>query len=98
MNTAILFKNYFQHAALVSVVTLAAFRLFNSFAAETASAATTATIFKPTEIAKTMPWFSGNALLSMINFCFIFYPVNFYRLSVFNKWHISCDFIYTEIT
>jgi hypothetical protein len=53
MNTSILFKKSFQHAALVSAVAaLAAFGASNSFAAST-SANSTATVIEPMEITKT---------------------------------------------
>jgi hypothetical protein len=46
MNTSILFKKSFQHAALISVVTLAAFGTSNSFAGKSASADAAATVFE----------------------------------------------------
>jgi hypothetical protein len=51
MNTSILFKKSFQHAALVSAVTLAAFGASNSFAAST-SASSTAVVIEPMAISK----------------------------------------------
>jgi hypothetical protein len=53
MNTSILFKKSFQHAALISVVTLAAFGTSNSFAAKSADAPVVATVFQPIEISTT---------------------------------------------
>jgi hypothetical protein len=51
MNTSILLKKSFQHAALVSAVTLAAFGASNSFAAST-SAGSTAVVIEPMAISK----------------------------------------------
>lgn len=53
MNTSILFKKSFQHAALISVVTLAAFGTSNSFAAKSANAPVAAEVFQPIEISTT---------------------------------------------
>jgi hypothetical protein len=50
MNTSILFKKSFQHAALISVVTLAAFGTSNSFAAKSADTTAAAQVFQPIEI------------------------------------------------
>jgi hypothetical protein len=51
MNLSILFKKSFQHAALVSAVTLAAFGVSNSFAASS-SADSNATVIEPIAITK----------------------------------------------
>ena len=51
MNSSVLLKKYFQHAALVSAVTLAAFGASNSFAASTGTGSS-ADVIAPIEISK----------------------------------------------